>query len=1031
MLETDTRGEDFPAVTDAQRSSFLASTINVVPAARGVSNLRTGLRRPLWVLMGGTLLLLLLTSLNIAGLMLARGAARTRELTTRMALGASRHRIARQLLVESLLITATGGLLGIGMAPLAARALRSFVAEGANITAAVDVRVLIFAILVTIVTGMLCALAPVAQTGRLPMSAAFTDRSGLTAGGAVRLRKLLVAGQLAFAIILLMAAGLFVQTLGRLQDKGPGFETSNLVMVGVDPTSVGLDYEQAERAMREVFRRIQQLTEVERMALANTSGILAGGSQTTTMTLEGAERQVSDGPVHFMRVTPGFFSTLGIPILAGRDFDIRDERPAGTDPGPFRTVVVNETFARRYFGDRSPIGARLARGIGPNVAPDIEIIGVVRGFSRRDLRDEELDQVFFNYWDNQSDNGAFYIKVRGSPVAAFASIRAAVAGVLPTHLVPTITTLSDRIEQSLWTERALATLSTAFGALALLICIIGVYGVMAFVAAQRTQEIGLRLALGATRRSAAWVVVGDALVMIASGAALAIPAALALRRLVESELFGIEAFDGPTILTAGGGLMLVAVGAAAIPAWRAVILPPLEAIRDQPESMWHAARRTVQRAVREIADSFERPEASPSALLAEFGGLVQRSASFSEAMNVALATLRERVGAQSVILLERAEDAFADGTYSIAADGLLLNRLAAYRHPLPITSGDLQTWRTWAEERRPRHIEEVALLERMRVRLAVPLRTRSAIVGVLLLEPEAGRESFTAAERGILGTAADVFALMLENGRLSARALEQERLRRDLALAAEVQRRLLPPRPPVAAGLSLAAFTLPARTVGGDYYDFVELPDGQLGIALADIAGKGVAAALLMSVVQASLRVLTSNGSLECAQLAAKMNGFLYRSTATNSYATFFYARADPARGVLQYVNAGHNPPYLVRRAVTGVEIVELNAGGTVLGLFPDLPYEEAAVDIRPGDVLVAFTDGVSEARNADGEEFGEGRLRELLQTTVGAPAEQVASLLAARMREWSAGAEQHDDLTFVVVSVDEQGGSCHKEHKV
>ena len=245
---------------------------------------------------------------------------------------------------------------------------------------------------------------------------------------------------------------------------------------------------------------------------------------------------------------------------------------------------------------------------------------------------------------------------------------------------------------------------------------------------------------------------------------------------------------------------------------------------------------------------------------------------------------------------------------------------------------------------------------------------------------------------------------MIENARLTSRVVEQEKLRRDVALAAEVQRRLLPERPPQREGTALAALSLPARSVGGDYYDFLDLGEHRIGIALADIAGKGVAAALIMAVVQASLRIVASDGETSLPDLAAKMNGFLHRSTGSNSYATFFYAQLDERNRQLRYVNAGHNPPYLLRaaeHAASDPEIRELSIGGTVLGLFPQMTYEEATVDLKSGDVLVAFTDGVTEALNVAEEEFGEERLKELLRGVVQLPAAEISSRLvgdAARL---------------------------------
>src|SRR5207253_7143375 len=227
------------------------------------------------------------------------------------------------------------------------------------------------------------------------------------------------------------------------------------------------------------------------------------------------------------------------------------------------------------------------------------------------------------------------------------------------------------------------------------------------------------------------------------------------------------------------------------------------------------------------------------------------------------------------------------------AQGILLSRLRHYPHPLSLSQSDFETWMRWASEFNPEHLPEIESLEKTGARIAVPLRTRNETVGVLLLGPPAGREKYTAAEKQLLSSSAEVFALMIENARLTERALEQEKLRRDLALAAEVQRRLLPPEPPSSGTAALAAISLPARTVGGDYYDFLDLAGERIGIAVADISGKGIAAALLMSVVQASLRVISAQSEVPLSELAAKMNGFLYRSTGSNKYATFFYAQLE------------------------------------------------------------------------------------------------------------------------------------------
>ena len=267
------------------------------------------------------------------------------------------------------------------------------------------------------------------------------------------------------------------------------------------------------------------------------------------------------------------------------------------------------------------------------------------------------------------------------------------------------------------------------------------------------------------------------------------------------------------------------------------------------------------------------------------------------------------------------------------------------------------------------------------------------------------------------------FALMIENARLTDRVVEQETLRRDIALASEIQRRLLPEAPPRSEFADFAAISVPARRIGGDYYDFVELGDGRIGIALADVSGKGVAAALIMSVVQASLRLISSEGGIAPPRLVARMNEFVYRSTPASKYATFFYAQLDEQRR-LRYVNAGHNAPYLLRagrRSTAGSappEIEELSVGGTVVGMFPEMEYEEATVELCPGDVLLAFTDGVPEAHNPESEEFGEERLQLLLRQTAHLPANEISARLSDEMKDWIRDAEQYDDLTFIVMKV-------------
>jgi hypothetical protein len=279
-----------------------------------------------------------------------------------------------------------------------------------------------------------------------------------------------------------------------------------------------------------------------------------------------------------------------------------------------------------------------------------------------------------------------------------------------------------------------------------------------------------------------------------------------------------------------------------------------------------------------------------------------------------VAALGERIGATSIVLLEATSSGFRADSISIPARGFLPGRLRHFTRAVAISGADLEAWRRWARAYRPEHADELEALSARGVRLAAALRAKHEIVGILLLGGPIGGDAYTPAERQIVAGSADIIALLIENARLTEREIAQETLRRDLQLAGEVQRRLLPPQPPGSRAGTLAAFSMPARTVGGDYYDFVDLGGDRVGIAIADVSGKGIAAALLMSVVQASLRVISTEQAPSPAPLAAKMNAFLHQSTGANKYATFFYAEVEAAGRHLRYVNAGHNPPLLARR---------------------------------------------------------------------------------------------------------------------
>jgi predicted permease len=295
------------------------------------------------------------------------------------------------------------------------------------------------------------------------------------------------------------------------------------------------------------------------------------------VTIQTDRLTVSDRTVNFNAVSPGFFATLGVRVLAGRDFDQSDSRPAG-EIGP-RCAIVNQAFVKRYLAGRDPLGVRIARGGGgTDVKPNSPIVGVVADMSYRGLRDDS-EQVFFPIFEGEDAGATFYIKVRGAPEQAIPSIRRLVRQDDPRLPILWFRTLDDQVNRSLNTERMLAALSGSFGALALLLSLVGLYGVMSFVVTRRTREIGIRLALGATRASALRLVLGDAVTMIAAGVALALPCVAALGKLVQSQLFGVTATDPATIAAAAMVLAAGALAAAFIPAWQASKVSPTDALR--------------------------------------------------------------------------------------------------------------------------------------------------------------------------------------------------------------------------------------------------------------------------------------------------------------------------------------------------------------------------------------------------------------------------------------------------------------------
>jgi predicted permease len=573
MLQEDTRRAGFPIITTERQREFLSSSLVVTAAPQGHSSLRRRLSQPLWVLSAVTGVLLGLACLNVSGLFLARGSARDREIGTRIALGASRGRLGRQLLADSLLIALAGGLLGIGAAPIAVRTLIAFLPKGIAPTAlhaGVDARVLLFALTASVAAGLLSGLAPAWQAGRRSLVSSLRERGG-TAGG-VRLRKVIVTAQIALTLTLVVGAALFLRTFDTLMTKGPGFRTSSLISFGIDPLRSGYAPAEGNRLIRRIDEAIRQSPITQASAIARFP-LLTGGSWNDPMTIL-TDKRISTDDVNLNSVTPGFFPTMGVRIVAGRNFNERDAHA----PGDSGSAIVNEAFVKRYLEGRSPLGARICEGAGPEAKPNVEIVGVVSNFSYRGLR-EQSEQVFFPFFEGEGASGTFYVRVRGAPESFLSSFRAIVHSADPALPMMDFRTLDEQVDRSLNTEHMLATLSGSFGTIALLLSLVGLYGVMSFVVTQRTREIGIRLALGAMPWSAIWIVLREALAMILSGMAIGLPLVWALGRLVESQLYGVKPSDPAVIATTILILCSVGLGAALIPAHRASSVNPTDALR--------------------------------------------------------------------------------------------------------------------------------------------------------------------------------------------------------------------------------------------------------------------------------------------------------------------------------------------------------------------------------------------------------------------------------------------------------------------
>jgi putative ABC transport system permease protein len=555
------------------------SRLFVKDDSRGFSPGRADLKTPLIILMSMAGLLVAMCAINVATLLLLRAAARTREMSMRYALGASRSRITSQLFVEGSLLGLAGAVAGLALAPLVANALVRLMTQAdpgsEPYSAAIDARVLLFTLGISLIVSLLFSLAPVLHFIRPNLMEALRQSSGTASKGSQRFRKFAVGVQIALSVLLLGAAGLFVHTLDNLRHQPVGFDTASLATFSLDPTNSGYGEDRTPQIITGAVDAINRIPGVVSTA-ATTDPELTGDNEQHSYNIEGYTFSEDENhSIESPDITPGYFATLRQPILVGREFTSADAK------GAPKVAVVNLAFAKRFF--RTPqnaIGHLIAEDKHVGAKPDTAIIGVVGNIRHTDLRTELGPAVYRPYAQMEHPTGVqFYIQATQSPEATEASIRKVIHDLDPTLVVSGLRTMEAQAELASFGERALAILAVGFSILALILAAVGLYGVLAYSTEQRTREIGVRLALGSPRSSIVIAVLREMALIAAIATVIALPSIVFLARYFRSQLYGVTVYD-PITLAASTALIIVTVLiAAALPARRAAGVQPMQALR--------------------------------------------------------------------------------------------------------------------------------------------------------------------------------------------------------------------------------------------------------------------------------------------------------------------------------------------------------------------------------------------------------------------------------------------------------------------
>ncbi len=564
--------------SESDRKAYRDARLELRGATQGINELRKSNQGPLLALSAMVGLVLLIACANVASLTIARATARQRELRIRLAIGARRSDLIRQLVLEGLMLAMAGGALGLLVADWTMRALLRMMPQdfaGDWVTGGLNPWLLAFTFAVALLSGLLFSLVPALQATRPDLASVLRCGAATAApGGAVWLRKCVVTAQVALSLILVVAAGLFGNTLFNIARINLGFRPQNLLTFKVDASRSRPHMAESTAYYVDLTRRIAAIPGVTGVG-ASDGGPFSNSRHDGNITLEGYHPPKPEDAVdtQMIAVTPGFFAALGIPLRAGREFGERD------GAGAPKVVVVNEAFVKRYCKGRNPLGLHMMLGGGSHPVLDHEIVGVA-GDSRASSREPANEALYYPFsQSDKPDRLMFYVRSAGDASGLGNSIRAAAREADANVPLYSMFPITLRIADSIYGERLLAMLSIAFGALATLLAALGLYGIVAFTVARRTAEIGLRMALGAQPGDMLRMVVMEAARLALAGIAIGSAGALALSRLVQAQLFGVKAAD-PLILTGAAALLaLVALGAALAPGLRAARIDPMLALK--------------------------------------------------------------------------------------------------------------------------------------------------------------------------------------------------------------------------------------------------------------------------------------------------------------------------------------------------------------------------------------------------------------------------------------------------------------------